>query len=161
MKFLLLPFLLLPFFALAQEKQGSENYQTILRMDSLVFEEGFNKCNYKALEEAVDTSLVFLHDVAGKQDFSQFMNATRQNICGNANGKPLRKRVEGTLEVYPLFNEGVLYGLIQSGQHDFYFKEAGKPAVRTGTARYIHTWLLKQGKWKLVTVLSFDHKPAS
>lgn len=157
MKILLL-LLLLPVFAIAQEKPGSENYKLILRLDSLVFEEGFNKCNYKALEEAVDTGLVFLHDVAGKQNFSQFMEATRKNICGNPNGKPFRKRVEGTLEVYPLYNNEVLYGLIQTGQHDFYFKETGKPEVRTGTAKYIHTWILKEGKWKLVNVLSFDHK---
>lgn len=153
--------LLLPFLSQAQEKPGSENYKTILRLDSIVFEEGFNKCNFKALEEVLDTGLIFLHDVAGAQDYKGFFEATRKNICGNPNGKPLRKRVEATLEVYPLYNNNELYGLIQTGQHDFYFKEPGKPEVRTGTAKYIHTWLLKEGEWKLVNVLSIDHKAAS
>ena len=67
MKYLLL-ILFLPCALHAQEKPNSENYKTILRLDSMVFEEGFNKCNYKALEETVDTSLVFLHDVSGKME---------------------------------------------------------------------------------------------
>ena len=66
--------------------------------------------------------------------------------------------VLGSLQVFPMKNNAVLYGAIQMGTHEFYIAEPGKPLRLTGVAKFIDTWLLENNEWKLRYVLSFDHQ---
>lgn len=60
--------------------------------------------------------------------------------------------------MYPLYSEGKLYGVVQTGIHDFYLREANKPDVFTAEAKFTHVYLLINNEWILKEVLSFDHK---
>jgi CubicO group peptidase (beta-lactamase class C family) len=61
------------------------------------------------------------------------------------------------LEVFPLYNDGNLYGAIQKGIHHFYLRESGKEDIWTSTAKFTHIWVLESKTWKLSEVLSYDH----
>lgn len=102
--------------------------------------------------------LEFYHDVAGVSDKEGFFKAIRENICSGAPQKPIRKLVEGSMRVFPLRNQGEIYGAIQKGIHEFFIKEAGKDLYQTGVAAFTHLWILEEGVWKLKTVLSYDHQ---
>ena len=69
-----------------------------------------------------------------------------------------RELVDESLEVFPLRDNGVLYGAIQRGIHRFFATEEGEPERETSVARFTHLWLLVDGEWKLKRVLSFDHR---
>jgi CubicO group peptidase (beta-lactamase class C family) len=144
--------------AWSQVPENSELYQQMMKMDSLLFEEGFNNCNYAALEKITADDLEFYHDQGGitfgKEDF---VESIRKNIC-SINYKPFRKLVEGSLKIFPLKSNGDLYGVIQSGDHDFYAKEEGRKAYLTSTAKFTNLWLKKDGRWLLKGVLSYDHQ---
>ena len=84
--------------------------------------------------------------------------AVKNNICGNPDQKPIRKADPLSLEVFPLFQNGRLYGMIQTGIHDFYIREKGKPDRHTSRAKFTHVWFLDNGRWLLREVLSYDHK---
>jgi hypothetical protein len=129
-------------------------------MDSIVFEEGFNKCNLIALEKTLHSELEFYHDVGGFQEKEKFMVSMKNNICSNNSQKPIRKLTEGSLQVFPLYNQGILYGAIQNGTHEFWIKEPNKELYQTGIAKFSTTWLLIEGEWKMKNVLSFDHHEA-
>ena len=144
---------------LAQESLSSDLYRALLRGDSIVFEEGYNKCNLTALDKITAEDLIFLHDQGGAQNKAEFMAAMKQNICGNPAQKPIRRLTPGTLVVYPLKKNGVLYGAIQMGDHEFYIAEAGKPLRPTSTAKFISTWMLKDGVWTLSICHSYHHVP--
>ncbi len=145
--------------SLAQESTTSDLYRVLLKYDSLVFEEGFNKCNLAPLEKLTAENLVFLHDQGGMQNKAAFLEAMQKNICGNPNQKPIRKLTPGTLVVYPLKKDGVRYGAIQMGDHEFYIAEPGKPLRKTATAKFITTWLLVNGEWKMSICHSYHHVP--
>ena len=147
--------------ALAQSTADPALFEALRKADGVLFEEGFNRCNMKALEELIHPDLEFLHDQSGRDNRESFFKAIRANICGNPAQKPLRRLVEGTLEAHPLSNQGKLYGAVQLGRHDFYISEPGKEPRRTGTARFVHTWLLDGDRWKLYRVVSYDHRPAN
>ncbi len=157
------PLLMLILFASgvshAQEAPDSPLFVALKKGDSLIFEEGFNKCNLAPLEKLTAENLVFLHDQGGTQNKSEFMDAMRRNICGNPNQKPIRKLTPGTLVVYPLKKNGVLYGAIQMGDHEFYIAEPGRPLRKTGVAKFITTWLLVNGEWQMSICHSFHHVP--
>lgn len=144
----------------AQESPTSELFRALQKMDSVVFEEGFNRCNLAALEKITSDNLIFLHDQGGPQSKAEFMNAMEKNICGNPSQKPIRKLTPGTLVVYPMKNNGILYSAIQMGDHEFYIAEAGKPLRKTSTAKFISTWLLVDGVWKLSICHSYHHVPS-
>lgn len=145
----------------AQVSKKSSLFKELKQADSLMFKEGFNKCNYTALKQVLHKDLEFYHDQGGIQNLIQFYNAFSKNICGKSNKKLVRKLLEETLEVYPLKNNGVIYGAIQKGAHNFYIKEPNKELQITGYAKFLNTWILENNEWKAKRILSFDHEPVT
>ena len=144
-----------------QVARNSEIFLTLKKQDSIFFERSFNLCDLVYLNKAVHKDLMFYHDRSGIQTRAIFLENTKKYICGDTIKKPIRKIVEESLEVFPMYNNGVLYGAIQSGIHDFYIREKNKADVYTSSAKFTHLYLLENGNWLLKEVLSFDHNQAS
>ncbi|MBL7815626.1 MAG: class A beta-lactamase-related serine hydrolase [Saprospiraceae bacterium] len=144
-----------------QVAKDSELFLTMKKQDSIFFERAFNLCDMAYLNKAIHKDLLFFHDQAGIQTKANFLENTQNNICSNPNQKPIRKVEENSLEVFPLYNEGKLYGAIQSGIHNFYIRERNKEDRHTSRAKFTHVWLLENGNWLLKEVLSFDHNDPS
>jgi ketosteroid isomerase-like protein len=124
----------------------------ILRLDTEAFD-AYNNCNIEAFTNFFTEDLEFYHDKGGMTTSRDEMIAkTRQNLCSKPGWKIRREAVEGTFKVYPL--EG--YGAVLTGDHRFYITENGKEQL-SGVAKFTHIWLLKDGKWKMARVLSYDH----
>ena len=142
----------------AQIPKDSELFLQLKKTDSIFFEETFNLCNLEILETYIPLDFEFYHDINGTQNREQFITAFSESICSNPDKKPIRKVVEGSLEVFPLKNNGELYGAIQKGIHLFYIKEPNKEMYLTNIAKFTSLWNLENGTWKLSRVLSYDHK---
>lgn len=145
--------------SIGQENPNSELSLALKVADSVLFERGFNHCDFAALEKLAHQDLQFLHDQAGMQDRKAFFEAVRKNICGSDN-RPTRQQI-GEFTVYPLYDNGKLYGAIQMGNHEFFNTENGQKSRKTTVAKFIHTWLLVDGNWQLYRVLSYDHQPVA
>lgn len=142
----------------AQIATNSELFLTLKTNDSLLFDAGFNRCDIAAFEFLISDDLEFYHDQGGiTNSKAEFIATVRKNICGNPNYRSRRELLKGSLEVFPLFNNGKLYGAIQKGIHKFYEKPAGKPEIDGSIARFTHLWLLVDNQWTLKRVLSYDH----
>lgn len=139
--------------------QSEENlFQQLKRMDSLLFEVCFNQCRLDELLPYVSEDLEFYHDQSGVMETrDQFMHSVRNNICANMNFKPIRQLNEGSLQIFPLFNQDKLYGVIQQGEHSFYIREPQKELYKTSVAKFTHLWLWQNDRWMLKRVLSYDH----
>lgn len=142
----------------AQVAKDSELFLALKKQDSLFFEKSFNQCDLVFLEKAIHSDLVFYHDQGGVQNKTSFLKSVKNNICSNPNQKPIRKVKAESLEVFPLYQDGQLYGVIQNGIHEFYIREPHKKVILTSTARFTHVYLLEDNQWILKEVLSFDHK---
>jgi hypothetical protein len=145
------------FVTKAQESKTSELFLTLKKLDSTFFERGFNQCDLDYIDKAIHKDLMFYHDKSGIQNRKAFFENTKKYLCSDPNKKPIRKVIAASLEVFPMYNNGVLYGAIQSGVHDFYIREPNRDDVLTGSARFTHLYLLEEGKWLLKEVFSFDH----
>ena len=141
-----------------QVSKNSEIFLALKNQDSVFFERSFNLCDMDYLKSAIHQDLTFYHDQAGIQNRESFLANIKNNICSDLNKKPIRKVIEESLEVYPMYNEGVIYGAVQTGIHDFYIRESNKADIKTSTAKFIHLYLLVNGNWLLKEVISFDHK---
>lgn len=144
----------------AQIEKNSPLFLELKKQDSLFFERGFNNCDIAYLEKTMDDNLKFYHDKGGFQGKKLFMAKTKQNICGNPNQKPIRKVIANSLEVFPLYNNGELYGAIQTGEHQFFIREKNKDDVLGGQAKFTSVWTKKNGNWMMSDVLSYDHGDA-
>ncbi|GEQ86220.1 hypothetical protein ULMS_17280 [Patiriisocius marinistellae] len=142
----------------AQISKDSELFIQLKKTDSLFFEETFNQCNFKLLETYIPSDFEFYHDINGTQNREQFFKTFKESICSNPKIKPIRKIVEESLEVFPLKNNGKVYGAIQKGVHLFYIKEPNKELYLTNIAKFTSLWNLENDAWKLSRVLSYDHK---
>ena len=157
-KILIIVLTLSVFMVQGQVDKNSELFITLKKQDSIFFERGFNQCDYEYLENTIADDLKFYHDKSGFQDKELFLENTRKYLCANPDKKPIRKLEEGSLVVFPLYNNGELYGVIQKGIHNFYIREKEKEDVQTGTAKFTSVWILKNDNWILSEVLSYDHQ---
>ncbi|WP_136466000.1 DUF4440 domain-containing protein [Flagellimonas onchidii] len=151
---------LLPFQkTTAQAETSDELFETIKKMDAVLFENGFNQCMISDIEPLISDDLEFYHDQGGITNSKEkFLSTIKQNICSNQKQKPIRKLMENSLEIFPLYDKGRLYGAIQNGTHEFFIKENDKEPYLTSTAKFSHLWIKENDSWKLKRVLSYDHK---
>lgn len=142
-------YLLFPLNTLnAQVARDSPLFLTLMKNDSLLFEQGYNSCDIKVFEELVSTDFEFYHDKGGitasKEDF---LESVRMGICKPGSSKDPRILLPESVEVFPLYDNGVLYAAIQKGIHMF----------GNTTARFTHLWVREVNGWKVSRVLSYDH----
>ncbi|GAB3202382.1 hypothetical protein GCM10027293_28060 [Pontibacter aydingkolensis] len=143
--------------AKAQVDDGSELFKTLQAKDSLIFDISFNTCDVSQFENLLTSDFEFYHDISGiTKTRAAFIESIRNGIC-NLDYKPRRELVEGSLQVFPLKQNGKVYGAIQTGKHRFFAIEKNKPEYFTSVARFTHLWLLENGTWKLKRALSYDH----
>jgi len=109
------------------------------------------------LDAIVSDDFHFIHDQNGAASKSDFMKGFKDSICSTPRRKPIRMPVPGTIHVFPLHNEGRLYGALETGEHDFYIKEPDKPLYKTNTGRFTNVWLRTKSGWQLSQSLSYDH----
>jgi len=152
------PLLLIGTTIWGQAPRSSELYRIIKEKDSLLFDIGFNTCDIAQFENLLSDHFEFYHDQGGiTGSKTDFISGIRNGIC-NLDYKPVRQLTDSTLQVYPLMKNGILYGAIETGDHQFFAVNAGKPKYLTGIAKFTHLWLLENNEWKLSRGLSYDHK---
>jgi hypothetical protein len=118
----------------------------ILKMDSLLFNVGFNQCDSIVYKNILSDDLEFYDDRSG-------LNASKQidvqSLIEKCAGKDNLTRVLSNCTVDKLGD----FGALQIGEH--YFVVNG---VKVGTANFIHVWQRTNQGWKLKRVISYEHK---
>lgn len=152
-------FLTISYLASAQVEQSSILYKTILEKDSLLFNRGFNTCDISQFENLLSENFEFFHDKSGVSDRKKFLADLKNGLCKSPERYQSRRElIPVKSQVFPLYNNGELYGAIQYGEHRFYEKMEGKPEQYASTAKFTHVWIIEDGKWKLKSGLSYDHQ---
>lgn len=157
---LLFSILFASFTTLAQNGEDSELFKTLKTNDSLLFEVGFNTCNLIQFKNLMSDDLEFYHDKSGVINSAfKFLDVIKSGICNPSNTfKARRELIKMSLEVFPLYNNGILYGAIQTGEHRFFEKNKDQPEKAGSIAKFTHLWILDNKQWKLKRILSYDHK---
>ncbi|WP_299118159.1 DUF3471 domain-containing protein [uncultured Winogradskyella sp.] len=145
--------------AYAQVDKTSELYKTLKTNDSLLFSVGFNTCDISQFERFLAEDLEFYHDKSGiEKGKTVFIKGVKSGLCKPNNTEKInRYLVEESLEVFPLYNNGKLYGTIQKGVHYFSQVKDLKFDDSDNSAQFSHLWLLTNGKWEIKRVFSYNH----
>ena len=141
----------------AQLAHNSQLFKTLQSKDSLIFHISFNSCEIAQLASLISPDIEFYHDQSGIMlGYEHFSENLKNGLCANP-GNTRRALDEQSLQVFPLYDSGKLYGALQKGVHSFYIKD--KEGERLGSvARFSHLWLLKEDQWWLARVYSYDHQ---
>ncbi|MDH3796321.1 MAG: nuclear transport factor 2 family protein, partial [Flavobacteriaceae bacterium] len=136
-------------------------YLVLKQQDSILFHAAFNSCDASVMTAMFTEDFEFYHDKGGITEGREtFMKQFKENCARRVEGEPQpSKRIlfPKSLEVHPLKNNGVLYGAIQHGMHEFEFLNGSGDYQKGDIARFTHLWVLEQGKWKIKRELSYDH----
>lgn len=124
-------------------------FDTIAKKDSLLFT-AFNSRNFEAFKSYFSDELVIYQDNIGVRDYAQSMAAFKGLFEGDY--VLTRELIKETLEVYPIKD----FGAIEAGSHKFCHFENGK--LDCGTFKFVHIWNLQNGQWKIVKIITYDHK---
>lgn len=137
--------------ALPGKAEQDELFHTIESLDAQLFA-AYNTCDLPKFDSLIAEDVEFYHDqggvTLGRKALSE---AIQKNVCHKVH----RELVKGTLEVYPLKNNGVLYGAVEIGVHRF--TNPNTPQDIGGEAKFVHLWLYKNGKWQVSRVISYEH----
>lgn len=136
----------------------SELRRQILAADDILFESGFNRCDLAALSGLLLDDVQMVHDQAGiDQGKASFLIPIKENICKGGGAKPIRTLDPDATEIYPLYDDGQLYGALQFGRHTFYLKAEDGSQRLTSRARFLSVWHLRPDGWKFKSAYSYDH----
>ncbi|MEM8506254.1 MAG: nuclear transport factor 2 family protein [Bacteroidota bacterium] len=145
----------------AQTITKNELYKVLKAQDSLLFDAAFNSCDIDTLNAMFTEDFEFYHDKGGITEGRDAFVGRVADDCANRDPDAPRpaKRilVPESLEVYPLYKNGELYGAIQHGVHTFEFLNANGAYQKGDIAKFTHLWIRKDGKWKIRRELSYDH----
>ncbi|GAB1857890.1 hypothetical protein MHTCC0001_27270 [Flavobacteriaceae bacterium MHTCC 0001] len=157
----LLPLLILcgVIYSNAQINKNTDLHKKIIKNDSLLFSIGFNTCDINQFENILTNDFEFFHDKGGKQDKTGFLNTLKNGLCKSPeNYQSRRELINSSTKIYPLYDNGNLYGAIQTGIHNFYETINNGPERLASSADFNHLWVLENNYWKLKRSLSFNHK---
>jgi ketosteroid isomerase-like protein len=125
--------------------------EEITKADQHLFE-AFGTCDVARYSSSLTKDLEFYQDRMGKTGFEQNLKALRDRC---AEGIMLRiELVEGSLVV----NAVPGYGAIEAGAHRFYSRLPDGSEHLDATAQFTCVWSKETGSWKLVRVISYDHR---
>ncbi|WP_370000056.1 nuclear transport factor 2 family protein [Winogradskyella sp.] len=152
-------FLLGSGIATAQVDQNSDLFKTLKAKDSILFKIGFNKCKVDKSAELMFDDLEFYHDKSGiTNSKEEFVKTMKNGICrANNPEKVYRFLVDESLEVFPMYNNGELYGALQNGKHFFSTDENMTFEKSDNYALFSHLWIIDDDEWKLKRVMSYNH----
>jgi hypothetical protein len=144
--------------AFAQTKEEQLDV-TILSKDS-VFWQAYNNCDLPVFGEFISDDVEFYHDKGGiTLGKPALIKSIQDNLCGNRDNFRLkREAVAGTVQVYAMKKNNVIYGAVVSGEHIFSSWEKGKAEYKSGQAKFTHLWLLTDGVWKMTRIFSYSHE---
>tara|TARA_R110001606_G_scaffold103163_6_gene225877 strand:+ start:4318 stop:4791 length:474 start_codon:yes stop_codon:yes gene_type:complete len=121
----------------------------ILKMDSLLFDVAFNKCDLELYKKIMSPDLEFYDDRSGLTNSHESDIASFKDKCSRP-FSVTRKLVSSSIHVLGK------YGAVQIGVHEFY--EDGKKVQK---AKFITLWERKDKSWIVKRAISYDHEPAS
>lgn len=125
--------------------------EEITEADRRLFE-AFSACAVTRYANSFSKDLEFYQDHTGKTGYEQNLKAL-QDRC--AEGILLRRElVEGSLVV----NAVPGYGAIEAGTHRFYSRQKDGSEHLDATAQFTNVWSKQTGGWKLVRIVSYDHR---
>ncbi len=140
-----------------QESNGAapntKLYLHLFRLDSSLFN-AFNSCDGERFKLFLSDSLEFYDDRQGLNRSRDKEMESFSNRCKQEWLKVRRELVPGSMKVYILGN----FGAVQMGEHLFYETSNGQKEQLSTSARFIHIWQNKDGKWTLSRIVSYDHK---
>jgi hypothetical protein len=135
--------------ALDQRDKDRELYNEILKMDSLLFNEAFNKCNLDIFKTIMSREFEFYDDRSGLNTSFEKAVASYKDRCS----KPYTLTRELVNTSVHILGD---YGALQKGVHDF-FVDGNK----VETAKFITVWEKTDDSWIVKRAISYDHEPAS
>lgn len=138
---------------------AQESVQELILQKDSIFWKAYNNCNIETMENFLAADLEFYHDKNGIEKSSENLSESLKNgLCKTGENHIRREAVPNTVHVFPLKNKDSVYGAIITGEHLFY---ENNNRQAEGRAKFSHLWLLKDGKWKMHRVFSYDHQPAA
>ncbi len=128
-------------------KEKEHLNKEILKMDSLLFNIAFNKCDLELYKKIMSPELEFYDDRSGLNISIEKEIASFKDRCSRPH-KLTRKLVYSQASVLGD------YGAVQLGEHNFLVD--GKIVEK---AKFIHIWERTENSWVAKRVVSYDHKP--
>lgn len=141
-------------------QQSAAGTDSLIRHLDGQFWKAYNSCDMQGMAGFFTDDVEFYHDKGGIMLGKEaLMAAVKKGMCGNPDYQLRREAIDKTVQVFPMYRNGQLYGALISGEHLFYITNKGKPEYLDGHARFTQLWVQQQDGWKMSRVLSYDHKP--
>jgi len=114
--------------------------------------ESFGSCDVAGYARFLSKDLEFYQDRTGETGYEENLNALRDRC---AEGIRLRRELD---QDSLLVNAAPGFGAIEAGMQRFYSRGPDGLEHLDATARFTNVWSKQSGAWKLVRVISYDHR---
>jgi hypothetical protein len=123
----------------SQVEKNSALYKTLKTNDSLLFEVGFNSCQYTPFESLLAKDIERYHDLGGITNFKRtFIKSIKNGLCKSDVYKSRRTLIAGSLNVFPLYKNDTLYEAIKKENIASMECQKGEPERAASFAKFTH-----------------------
>ena len=150
------------FIVQAENADNSELFAELKKKDSQLFNNVYGDCSVEEMNSLLAEDFEFFHDKGGLTPSKQaFMDMLKRGPCSDnppkSDYKSFRVLNEESFRSFPMYKNGEIYAVLQTGEHVFYESYKGQNLRLTSTAKFSDLWVLTEDKWQLGRVFSYDH----
>ncbi|WP_432381974.1 nuclear transport factor 2 family protein [Duganella sp. P38] len=119
----------------------------------------YNKGDADKMNSFLADDVEFYHDRGGTLIGKQALAAVNDGMK-TAEHKLRRAAIPGSVRFFPMRNGETIYGVLVSGEHQFFVAPNDKPEFPVGRAYFTQLMVLQDGAWKVSRIFSYEHVDA-
>lgn len=137
------------------EPQASPAEAEVRQADA-AFWAAYAACDRAAMADAFTADAEFYHDITGlTRTREAIVQSLMEGPCGVSGQRLRREAVAGAVRADPLAGPY----MVLTGEHLFYVQRSGQADRMSARARFADIWRHEDGRWRMLRVISYDHRP--
>jgi ketosteroid isomerase-like protein len=135
-------------------------WETSARAADDAYWAAYNRADADALNAWLADDVEFYHDLGGTVFGKKALSAVNDGMK-TAQVTLRREAVAGTIDFHPMRKGDTVYGVLVTGEHQFYRRVKGQPEQLVARAWFSNLMLLKKKRWRVARIYSYAHVDAA
>lgn len=143
----------------ASQASAQADWETSARQADEAYWAAYNQADPGKMNAFLADDVEFYHDRGGTLIGKPALSAVNNEMKpGEENLR--RQAVPGTVHFWPMRKGEEIYGVLVTGEHQFFVVPKGKPEFAVGQAYFTQLMLLQDKSWKITRIFSYEHVDA-
>lgn len=140
----------------ASQAAAQADWEAGARQADDAYWSAYNQSDPVKMNAFLADDVEFYHDRGGTLIGKKALSAVNDKMQTDED-KIRRQAVPGSVKFFPMRKDDAIYGVLVTGEHQFFVTPKGKPEFAVGRAYFTQLMLLQDKSWKISRIFSYEH----